>query len=393
MKRFSIILVAAAATLFITSCQPKAYEPDDVFKSETQVQAILDAEPNGYIVYGNNGSKHLNDFLSDYMTEEGNKYDAYRTRSEANIGGKKYYVFSIDTLPVDGKAIYLRGRITTDDYGGNFYKAMVIQENVEGQQQNLRLSVDIGSASGLYQLGQEVLIRCNGLSVGRYANQPQLCVPSYVNNLYAMNATEKVGWAPGRIPNELFRRATTLIGKPDQSKILCDVVTIDDFFNNTNIVEARKMDGRLVRLENIHFTGELLDSKNAPIACNHYTAGTDSLGMPEIDPNADVFGPTTNNIGFPQSRVIADASDKRTLVSTSEYAKYAYFWLPAPEYVGSVTGILGFYVDKGGDFGSDGTITGYKWAITPRDILIIKDIVLKNAAGEEWEPVEFVSAE
>ena len=57
--------------------------------------------------------------------------------------------------------------------------------------------------------------------------------------------------------------------------------------------------------------------------------------------------PTTNNIGYPQGRVIADANGNKTAVSSSEYAKYAHFYLPAENYWGDVVGILGFYYDNG----------------------------------------------
>ena len=61
------------------------------------------------------------------MTENGNFLsDSTQYRSRAKYGS--LYLFSIDTLPKDGPGIYLRGRVATDDYGGNFYKALVIQQ-------------------------------------------------------------------------------------------------------------------------------------------------------------------------------------------------------------------------------------------------------------------------
>lgn len=387
MKRINIsAIVFACVAILFSACQPAAYTAEDIFMTEEQVQNLLDQEAEGYKVY------HLEEFLDSFMTEAGNKYDLYRTRSLVEEDGKSYYLFSIDTLPVNGPGIYIRGRVTTDDYGGNFYKAMVIQEMVDGKQQNLRISLDMGSSSGLYQLGQEIMIRCNGLSVGRYANQPQLCVPSYNNNINAQKAEEKVGWAPGRIPSAIFRKATMLIGAPDQSKIHYDPIKINDFVNIHNLIDPRKMDGMLVKLENVHFTCEY-DSFGTPTPCHYYnpTYVKDSVvwGDPESDQYAAVFGPTTNNVGFPQSRIIMDADGNRTLVSTSEYAKYAYYLLPTPEYVGTVTGILGFYVDNG-KYGKTSDMDGYEWSITIRDILKIKDVNLKNDEGEEWEPVEFI---
>ncbi len=380
-------LMTAAVIAAMASCAPQPYTEEDIFiSSEDQLTKELEAEnPEGYDFY------NLHDFMDQFMTERGDSCWTYRTRSEVVDGGKKYYLFSIDTIRSGGRGIYIRGRITTDDYGGNYYKSMVIQQIIEGKQQNLRLSVDIGSASGLYQLGQEIIIRCNGLAIGRYANQPQLCVPSYNNNVNAQNASQKIGWAPGRIPNEIFRRVTKLVGTPNTSLLKYDTINITDFFGERDLVKVRKMDGKLVRMLNIHFTGQY-ENNGALVPCNHYVMGqtSDSLGLPEIDPYADVFGPTTNNIGYPQSRVIMDEDGKTTLVSTSEYAKYAYYLLPESKYVGTITGILGFYADNN-RYATQSSMDGYEWAITPRDILKIKDIQLQDAEGNSWIPQEFIT--
>ena len=271
------------------------------------------------------------------MTKEGNYCmpELYRERSKAGDD----YLFTIDTIPVSDTPIYIRGRVTTDDYAGNFYKTLCIQYiNEAGKQEALRLSVDAGSIGGLYQLGQEILIRVDGLAIGRYANQPQLCLPSYNNNIYANKAEEKVGWAAGRIPFAIFKARTQCIGTPDQSKLHYDTLQITDFNHITGLVEAREWDAKLVCIKDVHFTGQY-ENNGKPANC--------TTGDPETDGNANVFAPTTENMNYPQSRVIMDAQDNWTLVSTSEYAKYAHFYLPANNYWGDVVGILGFYYDNG----------------------------------------------
>ena len=383
MKRIhSFISAVALCSLFVAmvGCNPAPLTEADVFTNPDAVANILQPGDSIY---------HLNDFVATFMTEQGNFLSdstPYRTRATTGNG---IYLFSIDTIPTDTMGIYIRGRVSSDDYGGNFYKSIVIQEIVDGKQQNLRISVDMGSANGLYQIGQELLIRCNGLSIGRYANQPQLCVPSYNNNIYANNESQKVGWAPGRIPNEIFRKATTLIGTPDQTKLQYDTITIADFIGEAlsytleNMQRVREMDGMLVCIKDIHFTGEY-DNNGTPTACTE--------GDPETDENANVFAPTTNNLGFPQGRIFMDAANRRTLVSTSEYAKFARYYLPDAEYVGTVTGILGFYADNAQSVVSYG-LDGYEWSISMRDIFGknagLKDLDLTNANGEKWIPQEY----
>lgn len=389
MKACKYIIIALL-TVGITACK---YEinPESLYLSEDGVKELT-ADGKVY---------HLEELLDSFMTEEGNYLSdtsLYRSRA---TNGDGTYLFSIDTLPSNGPGIYIRGRVTTDDYGGNFYKALVIQEIVEGKQQNLRLSIDMGSASGMYPRGQEILIRCNGLAIGRYANQPQLCVPSYNNNTNANSADQKVGWAPGRIPSPICRTHFSLIGTPDSTKLQYDTVKISDFINDyMNIKAARKTDGKLIVIKDIWFNGQY-DSLGTAKPCHFYndpkyTSKDPNWGNPEKDEYAAVFGPTTGNVGRPQSRCITDGTST-TLVSTSEYAKYAYYYLPYEEvndaivfgtYKGTVRGILGYYMDNA-NYAPDKA----KWAITLCDLsdLNLKATGTGNVEKDTpWIPEEWV---
>lgn len=392
IKNTLYIVLCSVVLIGFNSCEPRALTPEDVFSTDSSLDAELKAEnPEGYTIYT------LNEFLDEFMTEEGNLFDDsttyYRTRS---TNGNGFYLFSVDTLPTNGPGIYIRGRITTDDFGGNFYKSMVIQQIVDGQQQNLRISADLGSSGGMYQIGQEILIRCNGLAVGRYSNQPQLCIPTYNNNIYAMNAAQKVGWAPGRIPAPDFRKATRMIGVPDQSKLVYDTLTLNELFSQVpkkptidsiGMDKVRKADGRLVVIKDVYFTG----------GYDYTKSDTCTTGHPDEDGNANVFAPTTNNIGYPQSRVLSNGSNK-LMCSCSEYAKFAYFYLPGANkygikdcknWKGTVTGILGWYQDNATDLTSSG-LDGSEWSVTPRGIpgYGVEDIEMFKD-GEAWIPLEY----
>ena len=369
ITRSSLFLVVGS--LVFTACTPPAVEAEELFLTEEQAQDMI---AEGTILT-------LQEFKDTYMTEKGNYLSdtsLYRTR--ATKDGVNY-LFSIDTISKSEKPIYIRGRITTDDQGGNFYKSLCIQQIVDGKQQALRLSVDLGSANGLYQIGQEILIRVDGLAIGRYANQPQLCMPSYNNNIYANNAEQKIGWAPGRIPAAIFKARTYCIGLPDMNKLVYDELNIKDFTSILNLQEARNWDAKLVRIKNVHYTGYYFT-----------TSGTAkcTTGDPEDDTNANVFAPTTTNIGYPQTRIIEDAAGNKTGISSSEYAKFAHFYLPGADqngidncknYVGDVEGILGFYNDNAKyDPAYD------DWSITIRDL---DDLQLKDANGQLWPRVEY----
>ena len=374
-------LFAIVATLILASCKPEPISEDSVFLTEETIQQIVSAD--GGRIYT------INELLDTYTSEKGNYLSdtsLYRTRAN---NGDGTWLFSMDTLPSTGNGIYIRGRITTDDYGGNFYKALCIQQVVNGEQQALRIGVDASSVSGMYPLGQEILIRCNGLAIGRYADQPQLCVPAYNNNIHANNASQKIGWAPGRIPWEQFQTIVNRIGRPDTSKLYYEELTIADFQAITAEADMRKWDAKLVRIRNVWFTGEYE---------NNGSFAQLTTGNPEDDTNANVFAPTTTNIGYPQSRVITDGTAK-TLVSNSEYCKFAAYYIPGadangvnncPRYKGTITGILGQYRDNA-RYAHD----IYDWSISLRDITtsvhqgICNDIVFTNDEGKPWTPIEY----
>lgn len=398
INNYLYIALGAFVLAVMSSCEPKALtEKDVILSDDAQLHKVLEEEnPEGYKIY------NINSMLTaPFMTENGNfmsDSSSYRTRSQYG----SLQLFSIDTLPTNGPGIYIRGRIATDDYGGNFYKTLVIQQvndwEADGyptiEQQCLRISVDMGSASGMYHQGQEIIIRCNGLAIGRYANQPQLCIPTYNNNIYATSYAQKVGWAPGRIPGAKFRIATRMLGRPDKDKLVYE--TLDLATLNTNylskyndVVGARLLDARLIRLTDVHFSctyDSLQGSTHKEIACNRYNpAASDSLGNPEVDKNACTFAPTTKNVGHPQSRFVKDAGDAhKVLVSASEYARYAYYYMPSAKYVGSITGILSYYFDNGG-YAPDAT----KWAITPNNLDDILPECQKEDASPRWIPQEW----
>ncbi|MGM9831322.1 MAG: DUF5689 domain-containing protein [Paludibacteraceae bacterium] len=382
MKKHIFIIIAAV--LALVGCQPEPINQDDLFLTEEAAQALIDNEGGKLLT--------LNEFREQYMTKCGVIFPV-RLRSYEYSGGQYQMdptdytknnkgLFSIDTIPSAGQRIYIRGRVVTEDYAGNFYKSMVIQQIVDGKQQALRLSVDASSISGQYAIGQEIMICVNGLSIGKYANQPQLCVPAYNDNINANNATQKVGWAPGRIPAARFMSATKRIGLPEPEKIVCDTIKITDYTSIlTDNEKIWEMDGKLVAIKDVHFTGQY---------SNYGELANCTDGNPETDEHANVFAPTTKNVGYPQGRVVMDDDNNPTIVSSSEYAKYARYYLPDSEYKGTVCGILGLYTDNGRN-----NPVALDWSITLRGLKFIgygtvDDLLFYDTTdGQPWKPREY----
>ena len=404
IKKCLYLAFGTFVLIAMTSCEATEPEKGVLFISEEEADAMI-AEGHLY---------SINDFMHTFMDTEkgdfGDKENPYRSRS---TNGNGIYLYAVDTLPSDGEPIYIRGRVTTDDYAGNFYKTLIIQQRTNWEtgeeipQQNLRISVDLGSVSGMFPMGQELLICCNGLAVGRYGNQPQLCVPAYNNNMFAMNATQKVGWAPGRIPAAKVRNCVYRIGRPDPTVLKYDTLTLQQLFSEVPEVpqqtvedmwKVREADGRLVCLKDVKFTGEANNDGNL-VDCEY--------AHPDSSTIANVFASTTKNIGFPQGRIIkSNDNSKRMGCSNSEYSKFANYLLPGAKqskdeavagctnYRGTITGILSWYCDNatGTKNGTMSKLWDLNWSVTPRGIsgVGVNDINLYYAKKKQyWVPEEF----
>lgn len=86
--------------------------------------------------------------------------------------------------------VYISGVVIADDQSGNFYKELIIQDSTGG----ISINIDQSNYYTTYKIGRRVFVKCNGLTIGAYANLIQL--GSGVDNT-----------------GSLLRIASTLIGK------------------------------------------------------------------------------------------------------------------------------------------------------------------------------------
>lgn len=219
----------------------------------------------------------------------------------------------IDTTITD---IVINGIVTSTDVEGNVYKYITIQEEMPGGQA-IKLSVDVSGLSAMYPLGQRVSVVCNNLYIGKYAQSVQLGV------LY--NNTERDRIEPGRMPRMIASETIKPYGMPDPSAIRPDTMTIAQIRASRD-----KMVNKIVVIQNAFFTGKGSNSRKQP----------NSLPDSEL-----IFAPSTNGVGYPQSREIQDGTGS-IFVSTSEYAKFATKPLPTSNHRGNITALVGWYNDK-----------------------------------------------
>ncbi len=241
--------------------------------------------------------------------------------------GKKAGLFTCDLIPKDSADAIINGMITSSDVEGNIYKYITIQETKPGGMA-IKISIDAGSLSGVYPLGQKVSIRLNGLYIGRYAQAAQVGT-HYINlDKFKVDTLHKVNIyriEPGRIPFPIASKAIHAYGLPNPNAVKADTMTIAD-------IKAAGMSvvNKLVCIKNAFFTGKGAD-----------------YGLPAtIIKDADyIFAPSTNGIGYPQSREIQDGTGS-IFIATSEYAKFATYKLPGSNNRGNITSIVGWYNDK-----------------------------------------------
>jgi hypothetical protein len=225
-------------------------------------------------------------------------------------------LFSVDTIP-SNKSIVINGIVVSNDNEGNIYKYLVIQDVNTGTA--LKVSIDAGNLSAIFPTGRAITIDCSGLAIGKYAEMLQMGMPFY-------NTTSgKVGYEIGRIPYTLFMNRVQ-VNKSTFSPLseYVDTVTISQILTG-----GTSMHGKLVCIKNAFFTGKGADY-GKPLAI------VDAL---------KIFAPTTNGVGFPQSREIQDGTGS-VFIATSEYSKFATRRLPDATMKGNITAIVGYYNDK-----------------------------------------------
>ena len=289
MKPYSIIaIIITTATFLFSSCNDN-FKPID--HSDVLVDSVIT-------------SSSISKLISDYSTDIGD----LPTRIPS--------LFSVDTIP-SNKDVTISGIVISDDNEGNIYKNIEIYDIKS--KRALKISVDAGNLSAIFPVGTLITLNCSGLAIGKYAQMLQLGIAYY-------NTTSgKVGFEIGRIPYTTFLTRVKVYKKNVAPAALIDTMTIADILKS-----GPELHNRLVCIKDAHFTQAGADY-GKPVAL---TTKGDSI-----------FAPSTNGIGYPQSREIKDATGS-VFIATSEYSKFARIPLPPATMSGNITAIVGWYNDK-----------------------------------------------
>ncbi len=366
--KYTKYILGLVAVAMLAACH-KYNEPKDItYDGKHYAEEGSDQEWKATMTIGELVSNEK--YFSEFGDTE--KYPPRpRSYEGASTSGQNLGLFSVQDIT---DSIIIVGRIASTDVPGNIYKSIYIQD-CANPDYGMKISVDAGSLGGQYPIGQKIAIKLQGLAIGKYARMPQIGVPYYNNGKDGLDNPAKIGWEVGRIPPQVFKDHVQLIGSPDKSKIVVKDMTISEIKATADdYKEIAKLSSRLVRINDIHFV---------PYTWNYNVlqALSGSINCAD-DGNANVFAPTTEGVGYPQSRCFTTETDTTTAensfaIGTSEYAKFACAMLPGDEYWGSVTGFVSYYYDNG------------KYSVNPNSVwtLVVnglESLELKNNQGETW---------
>lgn len=228
---------------------------------------------------------------------------------EYGVGNVLFGVNKIDS------EVVIKGIVISSDTEGSIYKNIVIQEE-KPNSMSIKISLDVNSTAALYPLGQRVAVKCHGLVIGNYAQSPQL------GTYYENKDKERI--EPGRMAKYIADQAIVPYGMPEPNAIVPDTLTITQIRNG-----GSELFNRLVYIKDAFFTG----------------MGADYGKPASLKKDELIFAPSTNGVGYPQSREIQDGTGS-IFISTSEYARFASYPLPYSDMKGDITAIVGWYNDK-----------------------------------------------
>jgi len=179
------------------------------------------------------------------------------------------------------KNVIVQGVVVANDESGNFYKQIIIEDDIAG----LQIQIEQKLLYNTYKLGQRVFIKCKGLALGEYGGNMQL---GYIIN-----------GAIGRIPADSINTHIFLEGFPE---------TVPAPINLTIPTLSASKLNMLVSLDSIHFT---------------------EAGQP-----FSLVSATTN-------RNMVDQHGNTLILRTSNYATFQANLIPSG--TGTVTGVLSIF--------------------------------------------------
>ncbi|WP_118975464.1 DUF5689 domain-containing protein [Taibaiella koreensis] len=176
--------------------------------------------------------------------------------------------------------VVIAGIVVMDDKSGNYYKKIVIQDATGG----IEILVDQYSLYNDYPVGRKIYVKCKGLFVGAYNNNPQLG--------YAPDATGNLTGIPTVLSSDYLVKANY------PNTIVPDTLTLTDLASPN---AAKQYLNKLVAIKNVEFI-------------------TSQVGLPYAQ---------LATLASVTERKIEDCDGKSMVMRNSGYAKFQPFLLPS----------------------------------------------------------------
>ncbi len=162
----------------------------------------------------------------------------------------------IYTFPTDGGDLYLAAYVVSSDYGGNFYKTLVVQDAPESPEFGIEVLVDKTSLFESYEVGRKVYIKLNGLSVS-YDDGDDNDPTDPTAGRYSLGSL--IGGRVDDIPQ--FTYTNHIIRSTEVATIVPTVIAIEDFDqdNLNTMVQIQGMQFEVSELSKT-YAGEASDS-------------------------------------------------------------------------------------------------------------------------------------
>lgn len=269
MKSYRILPLLALGALMVTSCHE-----DPVLPPMVVPQAPMLSQVNSKIL----------DVKTQYWNNE------------------KNYIETIG-LTSEGEHVIVKGRVTGVDVSGNIYKYLYIQDETAA----LGFSIDAGSLSNSYKIGQELVVDLTEMNIGKWNTELLVGKPEWYE-------AQQV-WEAGRMELETFQKHVELNGLPDGTGVESTVLELGDIINATEAEDLIKYGHMLVTFNDV-----TIDGAGQPFA------------------NTAVPYTQSNGVTNCYYHSITDSKGNKMYLPVSAYADFVYETTPSGR--GSVTGIL-----------------------------------------------------
>lgn len=176
--------------------------------------------------------------------------------------------------------VVIAGVVVMDDKSGNYYKKFVIEDSTGG----MEILVDQFSLYNDYPVGRKVYVKCKGLFVGAYNNNPQMG--------YTPDNTGNLSGIPTVLASDYIVKANY------PNPIVPDTLSLSDLSDPDN---AKKYLNRLVAIKNAEFIASQVGVPYAQVA----------------------------NLASVTERTVEDCGGGKMVMRNSGYAKFQPYLTPS----------------------------------------------------------------